>query len=723
MKDKFRQRLSQMFFAVSAVAFVVVLSQTALPTRAQPSGGIIRVSLTYGNDNAPDCGEVATPCQSIQKAVNRLKHFGNIGSILVAEGIYYHPANTINNDCQDYGITVAVVCIPGYTVTLSGGYPDDGSWSNPNPVTHPTIIDGQNQYRGVLIVNGILYMDGFTIQNGLAQGATGGIDFKIDAYGGGMQSTTSSVVLKHLVFKNNQARGGNTNTSAGGTAVGAGLSLNNYSGAPVSSVLENVTFDHNQGFGGTGYDRGGNAIGGGFHSYQANVTGQYITFTNNIAASGTSSGNGLDNISHIFADAQGGAAAIYFDSNAAFQYVVATGNQAIGGYTPNGDGGGAYGGAFYSEHAVLSLTDALIQGNVAQGGNGLNDQVSMGAGFAEGGGIQTDDVDISLERVKVIDNLSKGGNGIHGKSAVAGGGIALTHFHPVYGHAQLIDTIVADNQVQLGTGPNSPFPGGGGGGIWVQGVNVDIVHTTIARNSISNGLYGQALIAVGTQAGYPTTIANLFYSIIADHTNSSGIAAIEVQSGATVNLTTGLWNGNSLNFHNLGTFTGVGTMVSGSPQFVSPGGPNYNYHLLGNSAARDQAASSIVVLDIDGEDRSLFLPRDIGADEYEPIKLTVLPIAKGALKLSWAAITALASSTDHYTVVFTKDSGAQNPNQGGSPYNAGLVNSLIFTGLTNDKHYTFTIQARNSSNTLLDSSNSVTAVTADNFLYLPLILR
>ena len=98
-------------------------------------------------------------------------------------------------------------------------------------------------------------------------------------------------------------------------------------------------------------------------------------------------------------------------------------------------------------------------------------------------------------------------------------------------------------------------------------------------------------------------------------------------------------------------------------------------------------------------------------------------IAKGALKLSWAAIAALASSTDHYTVVFTKDSGAQNPNQGGSPYNAGLVNSLIFTGLTNDKHYTFTIQARNSSNILLDSSNSVTAVTADNFLYLPLILR
>jgi hypothetical protein len=722
MNDKLRQRLGQMLLAASAVAIIVVLSQTALSTRAQSSAAIIRVSLTYGNDNAQDCGEVATPCQSIQKAVNRLKHFGNTGSILVAEGIYYHPANIINNDCQDYGITVAVVCIPGYTVTLLGGYPDDSSWSNPDPVTHPTIIDGQNQYRGVLILNGILYMDGFTIQNGLAQGATSGTDFKIDAYGGGMQSTTSSVVLRHIVFKNNQARGGNTSTSAGGTAVGAGLSMNNYSGAPIFSLLENVTFDHNQGFGGTGPDRGGNAIGGGFHSYNSNVSGQNITFTNNVVTSGASNGNGMDTVYHIFADAQGGAAAIYLESNAMFQHVTAIGNQAIGGYSPNGDGGGAYGGAFYSEQAVFGLTDALIRDNVAQGGNGLNNRVTIGAGLAQGGGLQTNDVDITLQRVSVIANIAKGGNGTNGTSGVAGGGIALTHFQPGYGQAQITNAVVADNQVQLGSGPNSPFTGGGGGGIWVQGVNVDIVHTTIARNFISSGLYGQALIAIGSQVGYPASIANLSYSIIADHTNSSGMAAIEVQSGATVNLNAGLWSGNSLNFHSSGTFTAVGMLI-GSAQFASPGGPNYNYHILGNSAARDQAVSSTVALDIDGEDRSLFLPRDIGADEYEPIKLAVRPTASRALKLSWATIATLAPSVDHYTVVFTKDSGAQNPSEGISPYNAGLVNSLILTGLTNDKHYTFTIQARDLSNTLLDSSNTVAAILVDTFVYLPLVLR
>jgi hypothetical protein len=67
-------------------------------------------------------------------------------------------------------------------------------------------------------------MEGFTVQNGLSQGAASGSDFETFAYGGGMQAVGVSVVLRNMVFRNNRANGGNTASAYGGTAVGGGVS-------------------------------------------------------------------------------------------------------------------------------------------------------------------------------------------------------------------------------------------------------------------------------------------------------------------------------------------------------------------------------------------------------------------------------------------------------------------------------------------------------------------
>jgi hypothetical protein len=89
-------------------------------------------------------------------------------------------------------------------------------------------------------------------------------------------------------------------------------------------------------------------------------------------------------------------------------------------------------------------------------------------------------------------------------------------------------------------------------------------------------------------------------------------------------------------------------MITGAAQFVSPGAPNYDYHIRGSSAARDQASGSTETIDLDGKSRTLFAPADIGAYEYLPIVATVAPVGSGKLQVSWVTDVTLAASTHHY---------------------------------------------------------------------------
>jgi hypothetical protein len=259
--------------------------------------------------------------------------------------------------------------------------------------------------------------------------------------------------------------------------VGGGVSLNGSdNGAAVHATLENVTFDGNQATGGQGAQLGGVGIGGGLHLANVAFSGNNLTFTNNTARGGPTGGSGYI-AGRAYSDAQGGAAAIYDGSQGAFQAVVATGNQALGGNAPNGDAGGAFGGAFYIERAQATFSDANIRSNLQ--GAGQSDQR---CGNAEGGAMQTDDSDITLQRVSVIANVARGGNGGVNRGPVGGGGAAFTHLHELNGHINIVNSVFADNRAEFS--PTGQKTGGGGGGL-ASGVNTPLI-TTIARNTVND---------------------------------------------------------------------------------------------------------------------------------------------------------------------------------------------------------------------------------------------
>jgi hypothetical protein len=698
---------------VLAAAVISAVGGSAGVAIAQQGTGTIRVS-TMGSDE-PGCGSEVAPCRTIQYGIRRAV---SGDTILVAQGTYtFDPAQT---PCFEFGTTPAVVCIHGKDLTLLGGY-SGTDWSAPDPMRYPVIVDGQQANRGVLAWNAAsLRMEGFTIQNGRSQGATSGGDLSTFAYGGGVRVVEMDLTLRNMVFRNNQAVGGDTAQAYGGSGIGGGLAVSNADPTtPIDVVLENITLDGNQAKGGQGAQLGGTGIGGGMHfSGQINVSGDALTLTNNTAAAGSTNGSGYIS-GRGYSDAQGGGAAFYMGPQATFQHIVATGNQARGGNVPNGDGGGAYGGAFFFEHVSVSVLDGVLQGNLAQGGSGINATGGYG-GLTEGGAIQSDDSEITLNRVSVIANIARSGNGSVYKGAVGGGGLALTHFTE-NGQIHIVNSIVADNRAELGTG--ATLWGGGGGGLFLQGTTGSIVNSTIANNYTSNELLGQAIVMTGGDA----TTTDLDYTIIANHTNSVNGSALYVQAGATVNLNHGLWSNNTLNTNAAGNqpgvFNGLTTMKTGSAGFVSVGAPNYNYHIQGNSAARDQASGSSVAIDLDTQSRTLYSTPDIGADEYVPFVISVSPIADGILFLSWIPDVSLVASVHHYTVSYTHEAGAGNAAEGASPINVGSAKSFVLTGLTNGKQYTFSVEARNAANTVLETSYSVSAKPVENFISLPLVLR
>ena len=149
----------------------------------------------------------------------------------------------------------------------------------------------------------------------------------------------------------------------------------------------------------------------------------------------------------------------------------------------------------------------------------------------------------------------------------------------------MTNTVIVDNQI-IGQG----F----GAGIFAFGGNVNLLHTTAARNRGGDGS------AISVQAG---SVA-LTNTVLVSHTYG-----ITVSTGSTATLNGVLW------FDNVsGNFAGTGSVnvnneYAGNPAFVADG-----YHLGISSAAIEKGISAGVTLDIDGEVRDVSQP-DLGADE------------------------------------------------------------------------------------------------------------
>ncbi|MGE3820178.1 MAG: hypothetical protein AB7I30_12220, partial [Isosphaeraceae bacterium] len=446
---------------------------------------------TTGSDGNPS-GNPNQPFRSIQHAVT-VAQSGD--TIKVAAGTYGYSASAdqAGRYTQNFGASTVFTLI-NKQLTMIGGY-QANDWNTYNPGANRTVIDGENTYRGAIVVGGgqptSLTLQGFTVTRGLARGipARGGND-AIDALGGGMLVDLAPVTIIDTVFSQNRALGENTAQAIGGAGAGGALALRGTSTATLAT-LHNVVFDANQAIGGAGSSRGGFGQGGGLFLYQYAVNGSALTFTNNLARGGDTAGGGSG--AGDLADGQGGGFAVHIRASAQLSDVKAYGNQAVGGSAPNGDAGGAFGGGGYAEIATLILNDAEVANNAAVGGNGRNDG-SSAAGFANGGGFMSINSNVTLDRNSYRANTAQGGNGATYKGVSGGGGIALVRQANAGGTAVVRNSLIAANTTAYGTGSNDTR-GGGGGGVWIDGPTTTISHTTIVDNRL-----------VGSQPSRPTQL-------------------------------------------------------------------------------------------------------------------------------------------------------------------------------------------------------------------------
>src|SRR5262249_46475897 len=149
----------------------------------------------------------------------------------------------------------------------------------------------------------------------------------------------------------------------------------------------------------------------------------------------------------------------------------------------------------------------------------------------------------------------------------------------------LVNAIVADNSVEEGAGTH--VTGGGGGGLFLQATATTIRHATIARNSVSTSMAGQAALLIESSVGDPN--ARGAGGALADSRGAAHagfqawqMAALPVRPGTTLQLDGGLFagNGHDTNADGMpmpaGSITGLDTVASAaSAMFASPGSPSF----------------------------------------------------------------------------------------------------------------------------------------------------
>jgi hypothetical protein len=264
----------------------------------------------------------------------------------------------------------------------------------------------------------------------------------------------------------------------------------------------------------------------------------------------------------------------------------------------------------YAELGTLAVAEAHLHGNSARGGDAAN------GGIGAGGGIMTQDATLVVHRSRIIDNSSTAGDGTNAQGAAGGGGVYLSRLGNRDTTITIADSIIAANLSELGSGP-TPL-GGGGAGLFLQGVAATLEHLTVAGNQLgSTAMQGAGIVVL---PGSDDADVTLSHSILAEHVSGSGAAALHVQPGNTITLTRGIFAGNTKDTNAngnpgpAGTFTGLASMLSeASAEFVSPGAPDFDYHVDVDSPAVNQALTSTHTLDVDGAPR-IDTP-DIGADE------------------------------------------------------------------------------------------------------------
>lgn len=612
------------------------LSLAPLVALALPAAGGAAVHyVAPGGVNTGDCTQPASPCAHPQRAV---LNSSPGDEIRVAGGTYLFSPGALDTCGPSPPAALgapAIVCVVNRQLTIRGGYsPDD--WTRPWAGGTPTVFDGENLRRGVVVARTAsptsLVLEAVTIRRGRGVAHVG--ESPPNSFGGGMEAIQANLTLRAVLFEDNSVVGTASSGDMAWDAAGGGLALRSPLGQQASTAnLEDVLFFGNSSIGGTNTGvsgRSGYGHGGGLFTYGYQVTGTRLEFEGNEAHGGAASASDGRASDGRQGDGLGGALSCELGSQVTLTGSRIVQNLAAGGAASPSLAGalasGAFGGGLFGEGDVsfptaITLIDTEIAGNQAVGG------AARSGGLSRGGGLMVQEASLDLERSRVIDNRAQGGAGNASGSgtcsageaargAADGGGLTASRLTAANVQTVLRNGIVAANSAAMGA--TGCITGGGGGGLAFQGLTAQLTHLTVAGNQVETFMVGQGLLVFGSPfSGVPGATVHFDFGVLADHTAVSDAAA-HVQASATGSGE--LQFGPTLvasNFQDVaggGVVLGLGNLVSAaSPRFAAPGAPSYDYHLEPDSQAVDAATGSAETVDFEGQSRAE--TRDLGGDE------------------------------------------------------------------------------------------------------------
>ena len=584
-----------------AAAFVFAAQQAG----AQAGSGTVRVAPS-GSDSV-GCGSIASPCQSLQFAV---EEFGTEtdGRILVAAGTY-----TSTDPRQVVRVT------QGRNLIIEGGYTT--AFDQAAPDTNVVTIDGQNARRGITVDPTPMMRDpqltlrGVTLSGGAAPPELG--TNTLSAFGGGIDVFQATVTLIDVIVSNNQALALDASSGLPGNASGGGISLRQ-----CSAFLSDVTVDTNLAEGGDGSGtavRGGLGVGGGIFAFESRVTLNDVRGTNNTAQGGNApSANGDSGGQR--ADGLGGFWALILSRGSGAAWVAMATRRSAAQRPPSPGSGSA---APSSSSNPSRRSPSSRRSSTTTRPRAATPPARPGPGRRRRHLLVRRLPDRARERDRREPRgrrhrPSFGGDG-------AGAGIYMDSVQPGDGGLTAINTVIAGNDAVAGSGPTPGVAFGGGiffqcprgGGVCDETTasnNATLSHVTLADNSVSGATFNQgAAFYASADVGVTSD-----FGIISGHTtpittDDRGEAIIAF---ASVTLTRTLWDDNTRKSFAVppdGVF--VDDFAStGSPNYVAPMATPANYRIAAGSAAIDAATGSTTPGDLDREARGG--SPDLGADEF-----------------------------------------------------------------------------------------------------------